>query len=243
MCGRFALPMDVSEVVGPFDARPPDLSETPSLAVPRYNICPTQPVLTIRSTGDGREGVAMRWGFLPLWYKTPADGPLMINARSETLAEKPAFRTACRTTRCLIPAAGFYEWRAVDPEAVSRKSNGLFGPEIAPKQEAKTPYYFHAPGAAVFAFAGIWQRWEAPGAAPLDTCAIVTCAANAALTPIHHRMPVIIQPADFGLWLGEGGKGAARLMRPAAEDYFAFHPVGPAVNSAKSDAPILIDRV
>ena len=201
----------------------PDLTEPPHDR-PRYNICPTQPIATLRSIEGEHVLGAMRWGFLPHWYKTPTDGPLIINARREGMAEKPAFRRACRETRCLIPATGFYEWRASDPKP-------------------KTPFYFNAPDAPLFTFAGIWQRWQAEGHEPVDTCAIVTCLANDALSSIHHRMPVIIQPQDRGLWLGEEGKGAALLMKAAPEKFFEFHAVDRAVSSNRSEGPQLVQPV
>jgi len=224
MCGRFVFDAKPEEVATIFEATADDLSDMPQFARPRYNICPTQTVLTIRSEEDERSAVPMRWGFLPHWYETPTAGPLIINARSETIAEKPAFRAACRERRCLIPATGFYEWRSSDPKP-------------------KTPFYFHAPDQPVFAFAGIWQHWSAPGHEPVDTCAIVTCDANATMRPIHHRLPVVIQPESWSLWLGEAGKGAARLMHAAPDDFFAMHEVSRSVNSARSDAPSLIEPV
>lgn len=224
MCGRFVLTSPVEAVASLFGAAPVGLDGSPSMERPRYNICPTQTILTIRSGEAGREAVPMRWGFLPHWYETPTSGPLIINARSETIAEKPAFRAACRERRCLIPATGFYEWRSSDPKP-------------------KTPFYFHAPEQPVFAFAGIWQRWTAEGHDPVDTCAIVTCDANDTMRPIHHRLPVVIQPETHGLWLGEEGKGAARLMHAAPEDFFAMREVDRAVNSARSDSPSLIEAV
>ncbi len=224
MCGRFVLDASVSAVAGIFEATAPNIDDHPILTRPRYNICPTQSVLTIRLGEAGRETVPMRWGFLPHWYKSPTDGPLLINARSETIAGKPAFRLACRERRCLIPASGFYEWRSSDPKP-------------------RTPFYFQAPEQSVFAFAGIWQRWVATGHDPVDTCAIVTCEANDAMRPIHHRLPVVIQPESRGLWLGEEGKGAARLMHAAPEDFFEMREVGRAVNSARTDSSSLITAV
>lgn len=221
MCGRFALPGDVREIVESFSARPRDLDRWPALDHPRFNICPTQPVLVVRSGEDGREGIGMRWGFLPHWYKTPTDGPLLINARAESVAEKPAFRSAARERRCLIPAGGFYEWQG--------------------SEKPKTPYFIAPTSGEPFAFAGIWQSWG-KGEEAVETCAIVTCAANDMLAPIHHRMPVIIAPEDQALWLGEEGKGAATLMQPAPNDFFAFHEVGTAINSNRATGPELIDR-
>lgn len=171
---------------------------------PRLNVSPTEIVPVAVTTEDGRMLLPMRWGFLPSWYRTVNAAPLLINARAETLAEKPAFREAVRARRCLIPADGFYEWQ---------------GPK-----GAKTPYAIRPRSGGPMAFAGVWQDWG-PSRARISTCVIVTCEANAALTPIHDRMPVIVAPADFALWLGEAGPGAARLLVPAAEDALEVAPV------------------
>lgn len=226
MCGRFVLDIPASDVAAAFDVAVIDdsMATDPLLSQPRYNICPTQPVLTIRSGAEGREAVPMRWGFLPHWYKTPTDGPLLINARSETIAEKPAFRAACRQRRCLIPASGFYEWRSSDPKP-------------------KTVFYFYTQTAPIFAFAGIWQQWSAEGHDPVETCAIVTCDANDAMRPIHHRLPVVIPPDRYGLWLGEEGKGAARLMHAVPNSFFSLHQVAQTVSNARSTGVNLIDPV
>lgn len=188
-------------------------------AVPNYNVCPTNPVHVVTS-GTGRRLVAMRWGFIPKWYRAPNDGPLLINARAETIAEKPAFRDACRARRCLIPASGFYEW-----------TTGSDG--------AKEPWYIAHGDGTPLAFAGIWQVWER-GEATLSTCAIVTTLANRSMSAIHQRMPVTIEPDDWGLWLGEKGGGAARLMKARPEDRFVFHRVDAAVNSNRASGPDLI---
>jgi len=225
MCGRFVLDTPAVDVAEVFGAEVLEgVADDPVLSQPRYNICPTQPVLTIRAGQGGRVAKPMRWGFLPHWYKTPTDGPLLINARSETISEKPTFRMACRERRCLIPANGFYEWRSSDPKP-------------------KTPFYFHAPSEPVFAFAGIWQEWHAPGHDPVETCAMVTCDANDAMRPIHHRLPVVIRPESRGLWLGEEGKGAALLMKAVEDDFFALREVGRAVSNARSTGPALIEGV
>ncbi len=170
---------------------------------PRPNVSPTQSVPVAVSRGDGRLLVPMRWGFVPSWAKAMNDGPLLINARAETIAEKPAFRTAARERRCLIPADGFYEWQG--------------------EKGAKTPFVIRPADGGMLAFAGVWQDWRGPdGVVP--TCAIVTCAANESVAPIHHRMPVVIAPEDFALWLGEAGPGAARLMAPAPEEALVAAP-------------------
>lgn len=217
MCGRFALTLPHEAMAQLFDA-----VLGPSLMpIPRFNICPTQNITTVISGPDGRHLAPMRWGFLPNWYKTDRDGPLLINARSETIAEKPAFRKACRERRCLIPATGFYEW--------TKDTEG-----------ARLPWYIHPAGADHLAFAGIWQDWTVPDQGTISTCAIVTTASNATLEQIHHRMPVTIAPGDYALWLGEQGKGAATLMQPAPEGRFAFHRVNPRVNSNRPDDSDLI---
>jgi putative SOS response-associated peptidase YedK len=216
MCGRFSLLMPVDAMAQMFAALPAN-----NLPVtPNYNICPTNNVSTVVS-GEGRRLVSMRWGFVPQWYKTPTDGPLLINARAETLAEKPAFRDACRSRRCLIPATGFYEW-----------SKGEGG--------AHLPWYIYREDGTPVVFAGIWQRWD-KGDAPLDTCAIVTTGANGDMSGVHHRMPVILPQDQWGLWLGEEGKGAATLMQPAPDGVLRKHRVGVAVNSNKAQGPELIE--
>ncbi len=163
----------------------------------------------------------MRWGFLPHWYKTETDGPLLINARAETIAEKPAFRDASRNRRCLIVATGFYEWT---------------------KDEAgkRLPWYIYRRDQTPIAFAGIWQDWG-PDETRKRTCAIVTTPANRTMGRIHHRMPLILEADHWSLWLGERGKGAARLLEPGAEEILEYHRVDPAVNSNRASGPDLIE--
>ncbi|NNF70571.1 MAG: SOS response-associated peptidase [Rhodobacteraceae bacterium] len=216
MCGRFAITLPPDAMAQLFDAAP--ANDLPH--VPNYNVCPTNAVHVITG-GDGRRLQAMRWGFLPFWYKSPTDGPLLINARAETIADKPAFRAACRERRCLIPATGFYEW--------TKDADGK-----------RLPWYIHRRDGAPIAFAGIWQHWEREGEA-MPTCAVVTTQANTSMAAIHHRMPVSIEPDDWPLWLGEAGKGAARLMTAPPEETFQFHRVDPAVNSNRALGPELIE--
>lgn len=166
---------------------------------PRLNVSPTEPVPVVVSHGGDRTIVPMRWGLLPPWYGAPNGGPLLINARAEGIATKPAFREAVRERRCLIPADGFYEWQG--------------------EKRARVPWVIRPAAGGIMAFAGLWQAWRG-----VDTCAIVTCAANALLAPIHERMPVVIGPGDFALWLGEAGNGASRLMAPAPEDWLVAAP-------------------
>ncbi|ATX65213.1 SOS response-associated peptidase [Roseinatronobacter bogoriensis] len=217
MCGRFAITLPDAAMARAFQAQP--ANDLPP--VPRFNICPTQPVATVVSRDGARHLGPMRWGFLPHWYKTETDGPLLINARAETIANKPAFADAARTRRCLIPATGFYEW-----------TKGADG--------ARLPWYIRPAQGDLLAFAGIWQVWE-QGDRRLVTCAIVTCAANSQMAKLHHRMPVILSQADWPLWLGEAGHGAATLMRAAPDDTLEAHRVSPAVNSNRAEGAELIE--
>jgi putative SOS response-associated peptidase YedK len=179
--------------------------------VPRYNICPTQAVAVV-SAGEGRRSLRpMRWGFVPQWYKTPTDGPLLINARAETIAEKPAFAAAVRARRCLVMASGFYEW--------TKDAEGQ-----------RLPWYFTAQDGAPLVFAGVWQQWG-----EIPTVAIVTTAASPWMAETHHREPVCLAPADWARWLGETGEKASRLMRAAPEGHYARWRVDPQVNSNRAE--------
>lgn len=213
MCGRIAMTLPHDAMAQLYNAVPAnDLPETPN-----YNVCPTDPLAVVV---QGRKLVSMRWGFIPSWYKTSTDGPLLINARAETIAEKPAFRAACRERRCLIPATGFYEW--------TKDAEGN-----------RLPWYIR-PDDGPVVFAGVWQVWN-KGYSPITSCAIVTTAANKTMSAIHHRMPVTLAEDEYALWLGEDGRGAARLMRAAPEDRFVFHRVGTAVNSNRASGAELIE--
>lgn len=219
MCGRFAITLPPDAMARLFKAAP--ANDLPH--VPNYNVCPTNQVHVVTAADGGRRLGAMRWGFVPHWYKTPTDGPLLINARAETVAEKPAFRAAARERRCLIPANGFYEW--------TKDADGK-----------RLPWYIHHADESPIAFAGIWQTCERDREA-LVTCAIVTTAANGPVAGIHNRMPVAVAPGDWALWLGEAGKGAAALMQNPTGAAFAFHRVDPAVNSNRATGPELIEPV
>ena len=219
MCGRMAITLPHQAMAQTFEA----VASNDLPGVPNYNVCPTVQVHTVTS-GDGTRRLRpMRWGFVPHWYDTPNDGPLIINARSETIAEKPAFREAVRQRRCLIVASGFYEWKRE-------------------KGETPLPWYVTRSDGGPMVFAGVWQDWSR-GDAALTGCAVVTCAANAEMAPIHDRLPVILDPADWPLWLGEAGHGAATLMRPAAEGALSFRRVSTAVNSNRAEGPDLIEPV
>lgn len=217
MCGRFAITLPTDAMARLFAAQP--ANDLPP--VPNYNVCPTNRVHVVRSADTGRRLVPMRWGFLPHWYKSENGGPLLINARAETIAEKPAFRAACRDRRCIVVASGFYEWKKA-PDG------------------ARLPWYIYRRDGAPIAFGAVWQDWG-QGDEVRATCAIVTTEANRSLSAIHHRMPLILERGDWSLWLGEAGKGAALLMVPGGEDVLAFHRVGRAVNSNRASGPELIE--
>jgi putative SOS response-associated peptidase YedK len=217
MCGRFVITLPDVAMAQLFDALPSnDLPRGP-----RFNVCPTQAIAVCTAEAGTRRLRPMRWGFVPHWYKTPTDGPLLINARADTIAGKPAFRAAARERRCLIPADGFYEWLRTDP-----------GKPL--------PWYIHRADGAPLAFAGIWQDWERDGIR-LTTCAIVTTGAGAAMAAIHDREPVTVAPADWPLWLGEAGHGSATLMHPAPEGTWAMHRVATEVNSNRAEGAALVD--
>ncbi|MEM6306324.1 MAG: SOS response-associated peptidase, partial [Pseudomonadota bacterium] len=172
MCGRMAVTLPHDAMVQVFGAAP--ANDLPD--VPNYNVCPTTQVHVITSDPDGNRALgAMRWGLIPHWYKKPSGGPLLINARAETIAEKPAFRAAVRERRGLIVASGFYEW--------TKDAEG-----------GKDPWYITRSDGSPLAFAAVCQDWKDAEGARVPTCAIVTTAANAAMSAIHHRMPVIVEP-------------------------------------------------
>lgn len=220
MCGRLTLTHPNEALAALFDAvAANDLPESP-----RFNICPTEPVPVVTSdttAPDARQRRLrpMRWGLIPGWYKTPTDGPLIINARSDTVAEKPAFRVAIRQRRCLVLASGFYEWSA-----------GADG--------ARLPWYVTRSDGAPLALGGLWSDWH-----DSLTCAVVTLAAGSNMAHIHDREPLILEPADWPLWLGEAGHGAALVMKPTAPGVLHSHRVDRAVNSNRARGPQLIEEV
>ena len=216
MCGRYALHSHPQVVALAFGlAMPPEFA-------PRFNIAPLSDVLIVRAGADGEPQAAItRWGLLPRWAKDPKLAAKLNNARAETVAEKPSFRDAFRRWRCLVPANGFYEWRA----------------EIGRKQ----PYYIRPADGELFAFAGLWERWEGPRG-PLEACAILTTDANQRMQAIsNHRMPVILPAASYAQWLDcRPANDVTAMLRPCAPGSIETYRVGPEVNNARNDRPELI---
>jgi putative SOS response-associated peptidase YedK len=219
MCGRFTRRKPAKALAEHFGVEVPETQ-------PSFNIAPTQNVLAIRGEGAGRDAVWLKWGLVPTWAKDPSVGARLINARSETVAEKPSFREAFRKRRCLIPADGFYEWR--------REGKG------------KQPYFFRLRDDRPFGFAGLWERWEGKSGEILNTCTILTTAANEVLRPVHDRMPVILHPEEYSLWLQADEREQAMLkemLRPYPAEEMIAHPVSPLVNSPSNRGPELIAGV
>jgi putative SOS response-associated peptidase YedK len=236
MCGRFGLIATWEEMAAMYGliGGPP---EAMRIMPPRYNIAPTQPVLAIRESsgggfeGSGGEATFFRWGLVPSWAKDLDIRVRTINARAETVAEKPAFRAAFRRRRCLIPVSGFYEWRAVAG------------------QPSKQPYWIAMADGQPFSFAGLWEVWQSPDGEQLQSCTIVTTEANASLRPVHHRMPVIVAQDDHAVWLTHppaareyDTAAAGALMRPYPDGFLVATPVGRLVNNVRNDGPDLIRR-
>lgn len=219
MCGRYELHSSPAVIALAFG-----LAHPPALA-PRYNIAPMQQVPIVRVNAHGvRELAFVRWGLVPRWAKDASIGTKMINARGETLKEKPAFRTAYRRHRCLVPADGFYEWMALD-------------------RGGKQPMRIAMKNGQPFAFAGLTERWLAPDGEPLDTCTIVTTGANALLAPVHDRMPVILASDDYARWLDPTLADPSDLIAPVAADRCTMQPVSTRVNNVRHDDASLIAPV
>ncbi|MGB4874969.1 MAG: SOS response-associated peptidase [Candidatus Competibacter sp.] len=197
----------------------------PADYAPRYNVAPNQTVLAIRATENGRQPAWLRWGLIPAWAREPRLKYSTINARAETVAEKPAYRQAFRQRRCLIPADGFYEWRKV--------------------ADRKQPYCIGMADGAPFAFAGLWEHWARDDEA-VDSCTILVTQANERISEIHDRMPVILDPLDYDAWLDPTGREAARvlpLLRSYPGERMRLWPVGSAVNRPANQGPALMEPV
>ena len=256
MCGRFTLRTPASVLIEMFGLGEGD-AQLP-LFEPRYNIAPTQSIWAVRDAatgGDAREAVQLHWGLIPTWAKDATIGNRMINARGETAAEKPAFRTPFRRQRCLVMTDGYYEWQ-----------KGGTGP--------KQPYYFHRPDDGPFAFACLWERWqdktssikeraspqrslfhdiegniegddgENEEAPVIESCTIITTTANALAAEVHDRMPVILQPSDYAQWLDRDEQDVERLLVPLADDEFLVaDPVSTFVNKPTNDGRACIEPI
>ncbi len=220
MCGRFSQATLVEELAEKFS-----LASAPQLK-PRYNIAATQPVAVIRlSPGDGwRRLDLMRWGLIPAWVKDPTKARQPINAKSETVAELPSFRVAFRQRRCLIPADGFYEWQ----------QQGRY----------KQPVYICMKDHEPFAFAGLWEHWEKPDQEPIDSCVLLTTEPNELLAQVHNRMPVILDPTQYDLWLDPDVQQLDKL-RPLLHSYpsepMTYYSVNLRVNNPKHDDPLCLE--
>lgn len=216
MCGRFSLTRPIDAIRKLFG-----FSQIPNLPA-RYNIAPTQAVLAVRAPDPdkeaevARQAFLARWGLVPSWAKDTSMASKMINARAETVAEKPAFRTAFRRSRCLIPADGFFEWKT--------------------ENDVKQPYRIEMADDGLMAFAGLTERWRGPGGETIESCAIVTTEACAALTAVHHRMPVILDPDRFEAWLTGDPSTASKVMKPyTGPREFRVFAVSTRVNNVRND--------
>lgn len=218
MCGRYAATLPPEQMVELFK-----LLNSVAM-VPRYNIAPTQPVAAIWEESGRREAHFARWGLVPRWVKDPREFPLLINARVETMDEKPAFRDALKHGRCIIPASGYYEWHT--------------GPD-----KKKQPYYITLENDRPMALAGLYATWVGPEGEEIDSVATITVPANPQLSVVHDRMPAILEGDAIEQWLdvrGVTAKAAHQLALPLADGVVKFHPVSTRVNSARDDDPGLI---
>lgn len=215
MCGRFSLDATLEDLYIALKIRARFNLQ------PRYNIAPGQPILAFRNHPErvARELVHLRWGLIPSWMKESPATVTMINARVETIDEKPSFRGAYRRRRCLIPATGFYEWRGERP--------------------SKQPYNIYIEGVRVFTFAGIWEHWQGPDGSEVETAAILTAEAAPSIRPIHDRMPVIVPEAHHDAWLRAGISAGDVLDKKMI---FSFHPVSRAINNIQNDDPSLTEE-
>lgn len=239
MCGRFVSASPPDELARYFGA---ELDEGDRLE-PSFNVAPTNEVYAVRARDGVRQLAPLRWGLVPFWSKDLKTGSRMINARSETVATKPAFRKAYEQRRCLIPADGFYEWAKVEA------AEGADGPKS--KKPKKQPYFISRPDGEPIVFAGLWERWRPrledgktidDSADPIETCTILTCAPNAVMAEIHDRMPVLIPPRFWDDWLAPetDPELIAGLLRPAPDDLLSLVPVSTAVNNVRNKGEELV---
>jgi putative SOS response-associated peptidase YedK len=227
MCGRFTLaadPEDLMETLPGF--------ELPEELPPRYNIAPSQPVAVVANNGQNKVEF-FRWGLIPSWAKDARIGDRMINARAETLAEKPSFRVPYRRRRCLVLADGFYEWRKDNTLSLSKGAG----------RRAKTPMYLQLESGEPFAFAGLWEAWRAPDDQTILSCTIITTTPNDLVAEIHNRMPVILAPEAYDLWLDPAEQSPDLLavwLKPYPASQMTAYPVSTLVNNPSNDSPACI---
>lgn len=219
MCGRFTslLSPELLAVIYEVQAQL-DVIE------PRFNIAPSQTVMIVRQQLDGkRELTHVNWGLIPSWAKDPSIGHSLINARSETVAEKPSFRSAYKHRRCIIPASGYYEWQKTG-------------------EKSKQPWYITSADNTPLSFAGLWEHWQSPDGSEIETCSILTTSANELTMPLHDRMPVILSPDTFHLWLLYSSKPEElrQLFTPFPAEYMDCFPVSTLVNNPRNNSPELI---
>ena len=222
MCGRFTQTASPEVIAEQFKIT------NPPLFTPRYNIAPSQPIAAIRIDPDTatRTLVMLRWGLIPSWAKEPKIGNQCINAKAETVAEKPSFRSAFKKRRCLVIATGFYEWQV--------------------QGRAKQPIWIGLRSKRPFAFAGLWEQWKPPEGEPLETCTIITTEPNDLMAPIHNRMPVILSPASYDQWLDlsfQQIEPLKALLRPYPSEELTAYPVSTLVNNPRHDASQCLEPV
>jgi putative SOS response-associated peptidase YedK len=218
MCARYAITSSPEAIRALFG-----YADKPNFP-PRYNVAPTQPIPIVRLEEGERRFALVRWGLIPSWVKDPRDFSLLVNARGESVLDKPAFRAAMRYRRCLVPADGFYEWTSAGG--------------------ARRPHYVRLKSGGPLAFAGLWETWTGPDGEEMETATIVTTKANRQLAAIHDRMPVIVPPDAYDFWLDcrrVDAQTAAALIVPAREGLLEVYEVSTAVNRAAHDSPTLIE--
>lgn len=228
MCGRYTLAVRVNVLQPLFDlAEPPPAPVQAQMALPRYNIAPTQPVLVVRQGPDGRRHASwVRWGLIPPGARDPKVGAKLINARAETLFTQPAFRDAARHRRCLVPTDGFFEWRKIGAR--------------------KQPYHVRAPDGGVWAMAGIWSTWQDEEGEPVETCSVITTTPNQTLSGLHDRMPVFVPPEQYELWLDPQEVLPNRLdglLVSAPETALVMVPVADTVNRVKNQGAECLEEI
>lgn len=220
MCGRYAITTAPEAMRRLFE-----YPEQPNFPA-RHNVAPTQPIPIVRLQEGKRQFALVRWGLLPSWVKDPKAFTLLINARGESANDKPAFRNAMKYRRCLIPADGFFEWKV--------------------EGKVKRPYFVYRKDRSAFAFAGLWESWMGPNGEEMESAAIVTTGASRSIQHIHHRMPVMLAPDQFGMWLDKknvDAQMAAGMLQPLPDDEVAAHEISPRVNRVVNDTADVLDPI